>query len=115
LGKATSTCSNGIECIVIQRPLNTQLLRFKPVVVKLDPVNPMANLTKGVDIAVALATPMIKANAELISGMGCGHKFGLINTQDFIKTTNMRNGRLAHTHRANGIGFYQSNLADSGR
>ena len=72
----------------------------QPQLVKGDGLNVHAELTELVEVAVALATPVLEVDAELEGGLRGLNEIPLVDAENLVEELQGRDGRFADTHGA---------------
>jgi hypothetical protein len=72
----------------------------EPVLVKGHAADRLTEGAEGVDVAVALAAPVAKLDAQLVGSLGLAHEVGLVEAQLGVESPDVRHGGFADADRA---------------
>ena len=111
-GRVESPGLGGLKFVAIgiQFIPDAALLRIHPDIVELPHPVRLADLAEGVDVAVALAAPILECDSELEGRLGGAHELALIDPHQMVEGPVRRDGRLAYSDRADGIGFHEGDV-----
>ncbi len=84
-----------------------ELARPQPVLVKGHPADRLTKGAEGVDVALALASPVAKLDAQLVGRLGLAHEIGLVEAESGVEIPDVRDGRLANADDPDLGGFHQ--------
>ena len=79
----------------------------QPVVVEIDALHVHAVNAEGMDVGVALASPVDELDAEFEGGVGRLHELLFIEAEHAIEIDDVGDGRFADADRADLVGFHQ--------
>src|SRR5690606_9044754 len=85
-------------------------VRLEPEVLELGNPGSQGRAAEGVQVAVARTSPVLERDAELEARLARPHERLLVDLEQFVKRPRRRYGRLAHSDRADLLGFDQRHL-----
>ena len=99
-----------LEAVIAERPGHAQRFRFEPHMLEIGHPGGAAHDPERVEIAFALARPVLEGNAQLEACPRGAQERGFIEPEQFVEAARGGDGAFAHADRADRVGFDQHDV-----